>query len=350
MNALMPTDAVVEQMVAEPETEPTPEPIETPEVTEETIGDKEFRFTDESVRWMTDIMVAEGYNDEKEFADAIDAGRVDMSKYANPEGTQESETPTGEGATETTTPSATQQTPAETGKPATPSAPEDVEIKRLRGIEQLYGRQANELGQLRAQLDEVKPLLNSLQDPNFRQHVLNYGSPAQQPSGQGDEDTYLTKADLTRMLSEERNRQSVMTRAQQTEMIKRNFSQATTSRRDELVKSGVPVDTLESFMADFQKQIMTGNAYNLAYKAMMFDKAVADAEKRGRDKTVQEIQKKKDYSPPRTVRVAASQPSQGGKPDYSKMGEAELQSAIKTTKEGTPEWERLGRFIASIPG
>lgn len=237
--------------------------------------------------------------------------------------------------------------------------------KQLDSLQNLYGRQTQELGELRQIRDRVNPLLPHLDNPDFANHVLGYPglqvpgmpvqpripAPQQQPQPQ-QYDAYdpnsvarfiesQTERSVRNILAQKAAQDTARNRAEKQRAIVANFQNAVRAGRDKLIADGMPETEVDTAIAHFGESLNKGDILSMAIKSLNYDKAVSEAEKRGRETAVADIKKKQATTPLRAV--------QGGKTpakstavgtDFKNMSVAEFNTHMNSLTPDSPEWKR----------
>lgn len=316
-------------------------------------------LTDEQVQAIYATMSEHGYDNEDEFADAIEHGHVDLKPAEEPE--REAEATTDEGQeqgteqdTQTTESTDTAQQTAD--KPveqpaATPEKPKELEQaeSRYKTLQGMFDANNRELQALRQRFAQVEPFVGHLENPVFRQHVLSYfNAPQQQGTPSGGEDEYLTRADMNRMLAEQEQRRAFADQQMKRQNMQQMFVQASQRNRQKVISTGTTPEDVEKNFEGFKQRFFTGDIYELAHKAMTYDEAVAAAEKRGREAAIREMQTTREKTPPRAATVTTkAEPSKGKNTgrSFDEMSASELKAYAGNVDPDSPEGERFGRWL-----
>lgn len=329
-------------------------------------------LSDEQVERLYEEIGTAGFKSEKDFYDAVESGAYTPSwakDKAEPEPernevAQENEPePTVAQETQDNLSADTVQIQTVDTVATEPAAqtPNDDALKqaesRYKTLQGMFEKERRDKEEIRQRLLAIEPFERNLQDPTFQQHVLGYYQqptmpvvPQAQPAPQGGGDDYVTRAEArqeaARVWQEMQQRQQALAAQQQRATFMRNFTAASQANRDRLVATGKPIEEVESAMNQFQQQFTSGNVYELAHKAMTYDEAVAAAEKRGREKALQEV-KGGGKGVPRSVTATGAEPSKGKNSgrSFDDMSPAELKELMDKTDPDSPEFEKLGRFL-----
>ncbi len=230
------------------------------------------------------------------------------------------------------------QTPSESTAPPTlekapVESPELVTLKQQHAnLQALYGRQANEIGQVRQEntqfrqtIETVNPLLERLNtDPGFRQHVLSYdGRGTTQPETldiPSDYDPYnpahvdaLVTKKVNQRLQAERQAAIEADRRTQAATLVSTFNSNVQAETQRLVNAGLPPDMVQTAVQKISRAFQTGNFVELAVKLENLDSLIAAAEKRGTEKAHAETAKRIQDAASIPNRTAATGAQQSGK-------------------------------------
>jgi hypothetical protein len=325
-------------------------------------GEAVEQISEEQLRHSYNLMRSKGYSDEDKFARDIELGIVDLSD-------EESEEDVSTERTEEETDSEAQkeeagETVQETEEQATNQGGETeevttkeskvvedkVDLQKYKTLEGILKARNQEFENLQHKFTEIEPYLRNLSDPKFQQHVLAYNpignQPIQEPHGfdKADEE-YMTAGEFRRMLQQERKQAEIMQKVQKSTEFQQNFNRATSNNRNELISSGVDPNEVDLAMQEFQSAFMSGNVYKLAHRAHTYEKAIEEAEKRGREKALKEIKSGSAGAVPRTVKAQSTKVSKAEKEDWEDMGQAELKKFAESLDPSSPIFEKFGRWV-----
>ncbi len=328
-------------------TEETPETMELagakPETTEVS-GEKEF--SRENFDAFLEVAAKKGIDPDKIF----EMTDEDVAKFMEEEKTPTQETqPEPEGQPEAPSP---QEKPSETPQPS----PESVELANLK---QLFGRQTQELGQLRATVSQVKPLLDKLNtDPEFLQHVVSFGQQKQQfqvaetptydpfnPDSVVEFIRKTTESGVTRVLTEREQRQREELMKRQEQELLTGYNTGLQTGIAELIGKGLPQDAVQTAVTNLIARVVKGDIAAPAILLANYDAAIKEAEARGRKTGEEEARKKVGdlaNAPVRTASAAGRQTSSKPATNVTELDSIETPEAMNqyldTLAVGSPEW------------
>lgn len=324
--------------------------VETPEAVEavetEAVETEAVEIDDTQAKAAYDLMRKKGYSNEEKFAEAIENGSVDLSDVeGSEEFSDETRDTVQEPKKQATDQKGEESDTTQSGKPVE----EKVDAQKYKTLQGILDARNREFSSLQQRWAHMEPYLRNLNDPQFQQHVLSYnqgGTPLPQQQPVNDEE-YMTVGDFRRMQQQEQQQRTMMSKVQKTAEFQQNFNRATAQNRNELINTGIAPAEVDKAMQDFQAAFMSGNVYKLAHRASAFDKAVEEAEKRGRESALKEMKAGGAKRTPRTVGTQSTKVSHVEKAEWDELGPAELEAVAKTIDPGTDptKFEQFTRWL-----
>jgi hypothetical protein len=258
------------------------------------------------------------------------------------------------------------QTVTEPAKADTPVPDETAVLReRLANLQQVYGRQTAELGEMRRVFDTYKPFLDELNNPAFHQHVTRYfdapaqTQPAQTPT-QAEVDPFnpesisrLVEQTVVRTLTA-RERAALAAQQKQAQVnLLTKFNTNLNAGIAKLIENGVPQDEATAAMQNFMNRFIEGDVADFAIKMNRFDRLLAEAETRGRQAGEEAARKSLADLANNPVRTAAA----GGRQvvhtnvtntNATTLEEIEtpqqLEAYAATLKAFSPQWKAAMKF------
>lgn len=339
-------------MVESPPESPEPESTDTPVFYTDDDMREAYRLASERGMDETDILSMK----ENEFREFIGKGKSTETQTAP----SAKEQPTEAGTEPTSAqPEAVASTTATAEQPAI-----DANQKRIEDLLKVTGTQANELGQLRAVVQQYKPFLEALNDPRFQSHMMAFfdsntaaGVATQQqpqppievdPFNPQSIDQLVQNRVAAALTAKERAAQEAAQRQQQ--MLRQNTFQSglQASIAKVSAETGQPTEIIEGIVKTFVQEIVAGqNIADHAIKSAFYKNAIAEARKDGEAEAIKKLTTAQQQNAvPRTAAAQVAQTSNkksGETNDLSQMTAQELGEYIDKHERFSPEWERAVR-------
>ncbi|HDY86822.1 MAG TPA: hypothetical protein ENH82_01760 [bacterium] len=231
--------------------------------------------------------------------------------------------------------------------------------KRHADLHKLQGEQTQELGQLRQTVNEFEPILKELNNPAFRQHVLNYlqppGTAQAQPSPEKipeldpmDPESVKEHMDASvkQQVQEAVGNMQRQNNATQLAQTQKNAVNAYTAKvranQNKHLAEGKTPEAIAAALKVFTDEFYGGNIYDLALKLHGYENAIKAAEKRGAESVTKKFNDIKN-TPIRGVQTGVKNVSEEKSLSEIKSAD-EFNEHMKKLKPGSKEWEKAMEF------